>query len=981
MNMFKKSLISVVILVLLFAISLPQIAAEAISSDYLKFESITIEQGLSQNYVKSIIQDHYGYIWFGTVFGLNRYDGMEFEIYKSNSTILNSISSSDIWTLYETHDGQFWIGTDYGLNIFNPETETFTAYLNDPDNPNSVSNNFITAIYEDSQGILWIGTSEGLNIFNPETETFTAYLNDPDNPNSISNGYITSICEDNIGYLWIGTRLGLNKLDVEKGKFITYRSDDKPDSINSDRILSLYKDAEGILWIGTNNGINKLNFNNQAFRYYTGALYNTVSGICSGDNKTLWLEVGIDLVKFNLEHHTVEAVYPNIFEVQNYDSPLVNAICIGTDGYIWAGTAGSGLARFDPKTNKLTIYTHEPGNENSLPSNAITSVYVSHDGIVWVGTADGLCRLNPKTEELSQYKNNLEYPDSIRNGEVWVTYETSDHDLLFGTNSGVYMLDNVTRELVCVMDKSESSRELFNRVLTIYEGNNGLLWFGTGYGLYCYNPENDEFISHGMEEFLPNDLILGILEDNSGDIWIASRQGLGRLSIKDGIYTKYGNEDGLGNDSFCLGACYKTEEGEFFFGCLAGLVSFYPENIRKDTSSPRVVIKDFSLINKPISFDESVEDIKEITLPYSENSFEIDFVALHYDSPEQNQYAYKLEGFDENWHYCGANESFTKYTNIPSGEYTFRVKASNSDGVWNEEGASLKITITPPFWQEWWFILSLIFYTLLTIVIAIRLRTRALHIRAQNLEDQVTERTSRLAEKTEQLENELNRRVEFTRSLVHELKSPLTSLQVTNDLLISRAKTEPYRSLAKGINRSVNSLSHRIDELLDTARGEIGLLKLKRSKIDLEKLFASLKTELSLLASSDGKILEFDIQNGLPIALLDEERLSQVIDNLVDNALKYTPKGGRILFSAKVEDSHLVVKVRDNGRGIDKEKLRNIFKYSKHQTDDGQRYSGFGLGLTLSKMLVELHGGEIWVDSMLNKGSTFGFTIPISNSK
>jgi signal transduction histidine kinase len=670
---------------------------------------------------------------------------------------------------------------------------------------------------------------------------------------------------------------------------------------------------------------------------------------------------------------------------QNYGSTM-NNICLGADGSIWIGTFNSGLRNFNPITNKLTVYVNEPGNEKSLLSNYITSLCLDYEGILWVGTQSGLCSYDSETQEFTQYKNALGYPDLIKNNLIHALYEDPDHNIWFGMDSDVLMMDNETGQIEVVVSELDfdSSPDEY-RIYTIYRDSSGLLWIGKGYGLYCYDIEKDELISYYDADSMPHDLVLGTIEDNDGDVWITTRQGLWRFFPEDNTLKRYGLEDGLESDIFYKGAIYKAEDGELFFGTMGGLISFYPDDIVKDLTSPTLVIDGFSVIGGEIFFEESIEDVEDITLPYSDNSFEIDFVALNYSAPDQIQYAYILDGFDENWNYCSAGESFTKYTNIPSGQYTFKVKAASSDGVWNDKGVSLRITISTPFWQEWWFLLLLIAVALLAVFLVIKMRTHSLTRHTQELEMQVARRTSQLAQKSAQLEGELNRRAEFTRALVHELKTPLTSLQVANDLFIEESRGySNFFKIASIIDHSVNKLSQRTNELLDISRGEIGLLKLKKRKVNLNEFFKDIENEIEILARDKGKNLECNIQIDLPDAIFDDGRISQVIQNLIDNAFKFTTRKDRIYFSVITEDDNLKVSVSDTGRGISKEHQSAIFERSKNNvsTVDGyaQRFSGLGVGLVLSKMIITLHDGQIWVDSERGKGSIFTFTIPIRRS-
>jgi signal transduction histidine kinase/ligand-binding sensor domain-containing protein len=1026
---------------------LPNTAVEANSNDYLKFESITTADGLSHNTVSAIYQDHYGYMWFGTTAGLNKYDGINYYIFKNDTEKSDSISNSNISFIYESRDYQMWIGTSWGLNKFDRETETFIRYLNDPDNSNTISNNHITSIYKDSDGILWIGTEEGLNTFNQEMETFTRYLNDPDNSNTISNNhitsiykdssgilwigtivginrldfetktftrysnssndiqksnndYITSICEDNYGYLWIGTRLGLNKLNVKEMTFYTYIPDsDNPNSLNTDRITKLYKDTDGNLWIGTLYGINKINFNKQAFKYYyTGMLNNNaVSNIRSIDAKTLWLKTRLGVIQFDSEDYLIKGNWASIFIDQNYSNSKMNSFCISTDGCLWAGTEGSGLEKFNPLTEELTIYTYSPVDKNSISSNTIISLYANEDGIVYIGTDNGLCSFNINTGLFTRYNDNSIYSKSINNSEIWIIYETANNDLWVGNNTGFYKLDHQTEEVICIINNSDFSNVTYNSddniVSSLYEDSQGVLWIVTDHGLYCYDTRNGEFILHGLEDVLPNTLIRDVIEDNNGDIWISTGgTGLWKLSRSNGYYINYGIDDGLQTDLFLFRSSYKTEDGELFFGTIIGLISFYPEDLVDDTNIPIVLINDFELLDRNISFDEPIEDIKEIILPYSDNSFELDFVALNYDSPEDNQYAYKLEGFDEDWHYCNADNSSTRYTNLNSGEYTFIVIASNSDGIWNQDGTSLNIIITSPYWQKWWFILLCIAVASFIVIIGVKLRTYNIEKYTQNIERQVAERTHQLSKKSQHLEIEIkqhritekklkeviDRRIKYNRALVHELKTPLTPLVAASDFLVANLSEEPFNSFARSINTGATNLSNKIDALMDLARGEVGMLKLEYSYVDSNKLITEVYEYMKPEASKNNQSLLLNIPSSLPMIRCDRDRIKQTLFNLIHNAFKFSPNGGEISIIAKKDDAGIIITVQDNGCGISDEEQKDLFKPYNRLNSDKAKLSGLGIGLSLVKRNVELHGGRVWVNSRKGKGSTFSFYLPLT---
>jgi signal transduction histidine kinase len=492
------------------------------------------------------------------------------------------------------------------------------------------------------------------------------------------------------------------------------------------------------------------------------------------------------------------------------------------------------------------------------------------------------------------------------------------------------------------------------------------------YGLNRYNKDTGIFKNYTTENGLVNNTIAGILEDSEGNLWISTYGGLSKFDLKTEVFLSYGAKNGLQGDGFNQGAYYKNKDGELFFGGLNGLYSFYPNEIETDTNIPPVLITAFNVEGGHVTLNKPIEDVDSITLPYRENSFTIEFAALDYISPMDNQYAYKLEGFDKDWRYCSAGRNFATYTNIPGGEYTFRVIASNSDGVWNEEGVSLKLNISPPFWQEWWFILSLTSLALLAVVIIIRLRTRVISVHAQKLENQVIDRTRGLEEK-------INQSIYFSRALVHELKTPLTSLLGSSELLANNIKTEPWTKLANNVNQSAEQLNKRVNELLMFTRGELGILRIQLGTVNPAQLLMDVYNIASDKSFLRGGHIILEISDNLPIIKADYEKIQQVLLNLLDNAFKYSAVNKIITLSCKKTGDYLEFSVKDNGFGIPFEKQDLLFNpYCRIQSQEDSNIMGLGLGLSICKNIVELHKGQIWVESKEGTGSTFSFSIPIN---
>jgi two-component sensor histidine kinase/ligand-binding sensor domain-containing protein len=788
----------------------------------IKFETITVNQGLSQSSIFSIIQDRQGFIWFGTQHGLNKYDGYNCVIYKYNKFDPYSLSDIFITSIYEDKSGIIWIGTDSGgLNKFNPETESFTHYAHNPNHPDSLGANRVLSIYEDESGILWIGTDGGgLNKFNRQTEQFTRYTHNTDDSGSLSNDTVLAIYEDSLGSLWIGTDGGgLNQFNPETGHFTHYTHDlTNPHSLSSNSVLSIYEDQTGKLWIGTKGGgLNQFNRQTENFTHYLqnpaypdSLNHNTISAIVEDRFGNLWLATsswygnsyGTALDKFNpktekFTHYNHDFANPNSLNDDTVASILLDnsdilwigtafggvnkldlkspkfehyqhspsnpnslsdnrimsiyedregGVWIGTvnggldkferqtgkfthyrhdsnnpnslisdsvwsiyedsDGMLWIGTFGSGLDKFNRQTGKFTHYQHEPHNPNSLSDNTVTSIYEDSKGMLWVGTFEGgLNKFDREIEQFTHYNHDPNIPNSLSDKNVWSIYEDQSGTLWIGTFAGgLNKFDSQTGHFKHYKNNPSNSNSLsHDRILSIYEYPSGTLWIGTyGGGLDKFDVATETFTHYTERDGLSDNGVIGILADDDGNLWISTDKGLSKFNPKTETFRNYDVGDGLqGNEFDGVKAYLKTKDGKMFFGGLNGFNAFYPDQVKDNPHIPPIVITNFQKFNKDVKLDTAISSTKEIKLSYKDNFFSFEFAALDYTNPSKNQYAYKLEGFDKDWIYSG-NRRYASYTNLDGGTYTFRVKGSNNDGIWNEEGTSIKIIITPPPWKTWW---------------------------------------------------------------------------------------------------------------------------------------------------------------------------------------------------------------------------------------------------------------------------------------
>ena len=893
---------------------------------FTQFLSVaTKPESLTHNYVSSICAGQGGKLWVGTANGLNAFDpetgrSRRYYHYPGDPSTL---SSNSVSTVYLDRNGTLWVTTlGGGLNRFDQEHGTFLRELALPQDPQSLSQNEIWTIFEDRSGVIWLGTlGGGVNVTNRNTERFTHYENEANNPYSLSHNEVRAICETSAGELWVGTSEGLNKYDAARKGFIRYQSDiSRPGSLSYNAVWSIYEDRQGNLWVGTLGGLNRFDPDTGRFRTYMPD---------SSD-------------PFSLSFHKVWPIYED------------------REGTLWVGTLGGGLNKFDRETERFIHYRFDPADSYSLSHDVVSSIYETRDGTLWIGTNGGLNRFDRERERFIRYEYNPNNPASLSS----------------------------------------------NAVLSLYEDRRGTLWVGTADGLNAYNADEQHFSRYRKEDGLLSDSIYGILEDEQGRLWLSSNKGLSRFDPESGHIKNFDIRDGLPSNEFNIGAYFKNSSGRMFFGSLNGLVAFAPEEIRDNSLPPSIMITDFQLFNKTVlpgkdsPLERPVSETSEIELSYKDSVFSFEFVALDYAIPEKNRFAYKMEGFDEEWIQTTAQKRFATYTNLNGGHYTFRIKGANGDGTWNEEGAAIRVTIKPPPWETWWAYSLYIFTLLGAIVGYVRYKTRK---QQQELRRQRKElEQERLV--TERLKQLDKLKDEFLANTSHELRTPLNGIIGIAESLFDIVAQHDVETVYKNLFLVISSgkrLASLVNDILDFSKMKSRELKIQRKPVDISVLTeVVLRLHETLLAGKDIH-LRNEMNENLPPVLGDENRLQQILHNLVSNSIKFT-ESGTITISAEIlsdaselpmafsknsqsrpspEDFPLlVVNVSDPGIGIPQEKLDSIFlSFEQADTSITRAYGGTGLGLTITKRLVELHGGSIWVESTHGKGSTFSFTLPISD--
>jgi signal transduction histidine kinase/ligand-binding sensor domain-containing protein/CheY-like chemotaxis protein len=938
-------------------------------------------QSLGSNLVSAIFEDSEGTLWVGTtnddtpgLGGLNRYDRTNklFTVYKNDPRDLESISSNNVTSILEDITGKLWVGTeDDGLNRFDPQKETFISLPNNPEDPHSLSHNDVTAILEDRAGTIWVTTEGGgLNQLNRETRSFIRHQNNPRDPRSLSNDQVLSIWEDRAGVIWIGTfGGGLNKFDPDKHKFMLYRSDpENPNSLGDNSIWAIHEDAKGNIWIGTNlGGLNRLDRETGEWRHYTNDPENRRS---ISDN---WVM--------------------SIFEDK--------------DGIMWIGTSEGGLNRFDPETEEFVDYGD---------LNIILSIYEDSSGVLWVGSlVDGLNRFDRETGEFSAYLNDPNDPLSISWDGVTKIYETRNGDLWIGTLNGFNRFDRESERFTRYQNTGGRNSLVNNTVLSIHQDRAGTLWIGTLGGLEKYDPEVDGFQHYREKDGLPNEVIYGILEDDSGFLWLTTNNGVSKFDPQSRSFKNYDSNDGLQSNEFNQGAYFQNSNGEMFIGGIAGFNAFYPDQITDNFYSPPIVITEFQLFNEPVEIGEElplqkpIYQTDDLTLSYQDDFFSFEFAALHYSRPEDNQYAYIMENLDKDWNYSGTRR-FAGYTKVPPGEYTFRVIGSNRDGIWNEVGTSIRISVTPPFWQTWWFRIIVAALLVGGTFGIFSMRVRSIEAQRKRLEILVDERTKELKDTLIELKRSKDAaeaankaKSVFLANMSHELRTPLNAILGFSQLMIRSAETrddhatklstEQYENL-EVVQRSGEHLLGLINDVLEMSKIEAGRASLNEHNFNLHRMLEGLEEMFSLRAREKELTLAFDLASDVPkYVIADEGKLRQVLMNLLGNAVKFTQTGEiKLRINIREEDPkstedepdgikqpspRLLFEVEDSGPGISPQELQTIFDPFVQASSGHEAQEGTGLGLSISQQFARLMGGDIRVKSEVDVGSAFSLDVPI----
>ena len=648
-------------------------------------------------------------------------------------------------------------------------------------------------------------------------------------------------------------------------------------------------------------------------------------------------------------------------------------------GILWIATYFGGLNKFDRKTEKFYAYRYNPSDPNSISEDIVISIAEDPSGFIWAGTPDnGLHRFDKEKKEFTFIKYKLDDPDDLsstyaanlyvdRSGLLWISARLD----------GIFSYDYRKDIFVHYENDPHNTNSLGNNVVDlIFQDNSGNYWFGlAGKGLDKLDKKHNRFTHYTTRDGLPGNNIYSILEDDKSNLWISTEKGLSVFNPQNNTFRNFDTEDGL--PGYLLWCGCKSKTGEYIYGCSSGLAVFHPDSIKENNRFPPVYITDFSLFNKPVAIgydsltkrtilSRSIIGCDQLELNYDDKVFSFEFSVLDYYSPENNKYAYIMEGFDKDWTYTEPGRMTATYTNLDPGQYFFKVKASDKYGKWAAVGALIKIVILPPWWQTTWAYIMYLLFIICAVYIA--WKTQVKRIRIQHEYEMSKFEAAKLHE-MDQIKSR------FFTNISHEFRTPLTLIIGPAQKLLEKAEDEISKENIDTIQRSARKLNKLVDELLDISKIEAGEMRLKAAEVDLISLIKDTVFPFQPFAERKKIELKLSYDEDQINIYLDKVKADKILNNILSNALKFTPEGGRVEVRVKRNDKTAEITITDTGIGIRKDKIDKIFDRF-YQADDSRtrEQEGTGIGLALARELIELHRGRVEVESEEGKGTTFRLT-------
>lgn len=1006
-----------------------------------KYQRLTVEDGLSNNIVTGVVQDSKNFMWFATLSGINRYDGKTFVPYKlpaedaknpiNFEQTINIVKdkNGNLWTstrsllykynsplnkfeivlrykagngddakayaLFADNNNQIWIGTSYGLMKYNINTqklifmnntkETFWAINQDKKgaiwaaSPQGIIKYTTTtnhsyrashlklpasiepiSIYTDENSNLWIGSLEqGLFIFNIKTQKLknTSAIN-----KLINNSALRSIVylPKKKQYLLGIDGEGLIRLSENLDILVheTYNPD-RQSGISSNSILQIYGDSFDRVWITTYGGGVSCTSEKFPFKSFSheinnyNSLYNNMGRSCVEDDEgNLWFGTskGISIYYPKTEQWRHLSLSDGS---RSSGGIIVLALLNSKDGHIWAGTYGSGLKKINTKSLKVEHYKADSasGQQISLTTNYIFTLYMDSRKNIWVGGIRGLLFvLNQHLPTISSY--------DVRDTHTII--EDKDGNILAGGTNGLYFI-NIYTNASSKLKLGDAYQNI--QVYTMLKNDDGNIWIGTRSGLLLYNQKKG-IIKYFLEkDGLSSDIILGLAKDNQNRLWISTANGLSSLDLSSNRFQNYYRTDGLGTSQFNDGSYYKTKSGNIIFGGTAGFVMFNPAEIKQQYYPAKIVFTDFKIGNQSVTanalnspLQKQIDDVSEIRLKHNQNSISFDFVNTSPQSVDKKTYSWILEGFDKVWSNPSSSTS-ANYTNLYPGTYIFKVRAFNSATLKNDIEKSIKVYIASPFYRTWW---AYLLYTVLLVMLFIGLKFYIKTLLARKRDKE---------------------RLQFFVNIAHDLRTPLTLIKSPINSILHKTdlSTEDKKNLDIA-ERNTDRLMRLVTQLLDFQKADANKMKIRAGYYNIVAVLGDILTAFKPLFEEKKINLKYQPNTEKILVWLDRDKFEKIIYNLVSNAIKYSKEQGVVTVDLYSDDNYCHISIADNGIGIPEKQQKQIFQsYYRADNAINLQETGSGIGLMLTKQLVELHRGNIEFSSKINFGTTFKLSFLLSD--
>lgn len=1044
--------------------SLTCLAQPAAAGEHYYFKNLSIQNGLSQNTVNTILQDRKGFMWFGTKDGLNRYDGLSFRKFKHTEGNKRSIGNNFITALHEDTRGNIWVGTDAGLYIYYPERDAF-EHFTQPTVGRTRIYRSVAAITEDSKGHIWIAAeSQGMFSYDLDKQLLTNYELTKISPSISTN--VESIAFDNSGTVWVGLyggglyfskdgmrtlhpylsaegrevfaddviaqiiqgaynclyigsgKGGVKELNLTSGNVRDLLLTDEQGESVFCRDLISYSDHE--LWIGTESGVYIYNLRTGKYVHLYSSAYdpyslsdNAVYSVYKDREEGVWIGSYFGGVDYYPRPYTYfEKYYPRE-QANSLHGKRVREFCRDNAGTLWIGTEDGGLNRFDPQTKEFRFFA---------PSAAFTNIHgLCMDGDrLWVGTfAKGLRVIDTRTGAILKTYMKSDAPRSLSDNNIFAICRTATGDIYLGTMFGLlrynrqsddfdripelngrFVYDikedsygnlwlatyangaycyrvNEKRWKNYVFDEKNPASLPYNKVLSIFEDSHRQIWLTTQGGGFCqFHPETETFTRYDSHNGLPNDVVYQMVEDNDGLLWLTTNSGLVRFHPDTQALRVFTTANGLLGDQFNYRSSFKGDDGILYLGSIDGFIAFAPQTFSENKYIPPVAITDFLLFSKEVRVGEagsplhkSITFSDKIVLEADQNSFSLRLASLSYLAPQMNKLMYKLDGFDEEWLSVSESPVIT-YSNLKYGDYVFRVKASNSDGVWNKEELTLSIHILPPFYLSVW---AYCFYVLLFIgcsvyiVLYFRRRSSYKHRRQMEKFEQEKEREV------------YNAKVDFFTNVAHEIRTPLTLIKgPLENIILKKAVDAETKEDLHIMKKNTERLLNLTNQLLDFRKTESQGFRLNFTECSITEVVEETYLRFTSLAKQRGLELTLQLPEAELMAHVNREAFTKIVSNLLNNAVKYAATYIRVSLEADTEKNVFHFRTTNDGTLIPDAMKEEIFQpfVRFNEEADGKVTTGTGIGLALSRSLAELHQGSL----LMTEGgaeNAFVLTLPV----